>query len=88
MNKVENLTKIAKEIIVDIAVTELGEPTYVIDHDDLKEYIVDNLYDEPDLDELVALIPEVDLKKFNDELISEIEDELINRAVCRADYAF
>ena len=81
LTDVENM---AMEIIVEVAV-DMGEPIYVLDHEDLKSYFVDNEVE--NLDEIVALIPQVDIEKFNDRLIPEIEEELINSQVLRAEYS-
>lgn len=81
---VKDVENMALEIIVEVAV-DMGEPTYIIDHEDLKEYFVANEVE--GLDEIVELIPEVDIEKFNDRLIPEIEEELINSQILRAEYS-
>lgn len=75
----------AIEVIVECAV-DMGESTYVIDHEDLKSYFEDSEAFE-NVDEIMELIPQVDIDKFNDRLIPEVEEELINYQILRAEYS-
>ena len=75
-NEMENL---AVEIIEDICLQE-GEPTYVLDHNDLKDYFDGNVDDDV-FAEVVELIPQVDIDKFNERLIPELEEAMVNAMV-------
>lgn len=71
----QNLTQIetqAIEILVDIC-TDLGEPLYVLDHNEIVDAFVDN-----DVKVDLTKIDEIDLDKFNEKLVAECEDALIN----------
>lgn len=83
MNQIE-FEKFALEMLISIAIDE-KEPFYIIDHDDLKDYFEGNVSQEG-LDEIVELIPNVDIEKFNDRVIPEMEEELVNMMVLRAEY--
>lgn len=83
MNQKE-FEKYAIEMLVELAVDE-NEPFYIINHDDLKDYFDGNVEPE-EFAEIIELIPNVDIDKFNDKLIPAIEDGLVNRMVLRAEY--
>lgn len=81
-NEFENY---AIDVLVELAVDE-GEMFYIIDHDDFKDYFDGNVEPE-EFAEIVELIPNVDLDKFNERLVEEMEQGFINSAVCRAEYS-
>lgn len=76
MNKTE-FENFAIEMLVELAVDE-NEPFYIIDHDDLKDYFDGNVEPE-EFAEIVEIIPNIDVDKFNDRLIREMEDGLVNK---------
>ena len=78
MNQAE-FENFAIEMLVELAV-DMGEPFPIYNHDDLKDYFDGNVESE-EFAEIVELIPNVDIEKFNDRLIPAIEEELVNRMV-------
>ncbi len=85
MNRTE-IENLVMKSVVECSI-DMGEPTYVIDHEDLKEYLMDAVDDESKLSEVESIIPTIDLDSLNERILSEIEDEMIFIACCKAEYA-
>ena len=83
MNQKE-FEKFAIEMLVELAV-DMGEPFPIYDHDDLKDYFDGNVSQE-EFDEIVELIPNVDIEEFNDKVIPAMDEGIVNMRVLRAEY--
>ena len=78
MNQKE-FEKFAIEMLVELAV-DMGEPFPIYNHDDLKDYFEGNVSQE-EFDEIVELIPNVDIEKFNDKVIPAMDEGIVNMRV-------